>query len=72
MPSRKKSSRKSTSKKPTRRVSRKRWTAADLKVLRQEAGKKSGAQLSRLLKRSEPAVRFKASVLGISLRQRGR
>jgi len=54
-------------KKPARRK-RVLWTASEIKVLRQLAGKKSLAQLSRVLKRSAAAVRFKASLLRISLR----
>jgi len=58
-------------KKPARRK-RVLWTASDLKLLRQQAGKKNLTQLSRVLKRSEAAVRFKASLHRISLRLRGR
>lgn len=57
-------------KKVVRRGKRVLWTAADLKMLRKEAGKKSLTQLARALKRSEAAVRFKASFHRISLRLR--
>jgi hypothetical protein len=57
-------------KKVARRRKRVLWTAADLKLLRQQAGKQSLAQLGRALKRSPAAVRFKASSLRISLRRR--
>jgi hypothetical protein len=53
-----------------RRRKRVLWTAADLKALRQQAGKKSLAQIARALKRSAAAVRFKASFHRISLRRR--
>jgi len=46
------------------------WTSADLKVLRSNAGQ-GIPKLKRALKRSEAAIRFKASQEGISLRQKG-
>ena len=46
------------------------WTSSDLKTLRQQAGKKSAAQLARLLKRTAAAVQRKATKSGISLRRR--
>ena len=46
------------------------WTSSDLKTLRQQAGKKSAAQLARLLKRTAAAVQRKAMLSGISLRRR--
>jgi len=57
-------------KKVIRRRKRVLWTAADVKLLRQQAGKQTLAQLGRTLKRSAAAVRFKASSLRISLRRR--
>ena len=58
-------------KKTPRKKKRILWTPADLKVLRQHAGKKSLPQLARLLKRSEAALRFKAFTHRISLKRRG-
>jgi hypothetical protein len=55
-----------------RRGTRKLWTAADLKSLKQQAGKASVVKIARQLKRSAAAVRFRASQEGISLRQRKR
>ena len=46
------------------------WTATDFKTLRKLAGKKPTAQIARLLKRSEAAVRFKATTHSISLKRR--
>jgi len=57
-------------KKTVRPKKRVRWTAADLKLLRKEAGKKTLVELGRALKRSPAAVRFKASLHRISLRLR--
>lgn len=45
---------------PRPRRKRVLWTAAELKQLRQLAGKRSVRQIARQLKRSEAAVRFKA------------
>jgi hypothetical protein len=51
-----------------RRGSKRRvWSAADIKQLRGLAGKKSLKGIGRVLKRTEPAVRFKAHLLRISL-----
>lgn len=47
------------------------WTSSDLKLLRQSGGKTSLSKLARALKRSEAAVRLKASSERISLRQKG-
>ncbi len=44
------------------------WTASDLKFMRQNAGKMSLRSFAKALKRSAPAVRFKASEHKISLR----
>ena len=46
------------------------WTKADLKTLRQQAGRTSAAKIAIALKRSEGAVRQKAGSLGVSLRLR--
>lgn len=43
------------------------WTAADVKQLRSAAKKTPVAQIAKQLKRSEAAVRYKASILKISL-----
>lgn len=48
------------------------WTAAELKSLRQNAGKKTLAQLAKAMKRTTAAVQLKASKEGISLRLRRR
>jgi hypothetical protein len=53
-------------------VSRKKridWSAADIKQLRKDAGKKPLTQLARAFKRTPVAVQLKASKLGISLRR---
>jgi hypothetical protein len=57
-------------KRAVRRNQRVLWTAADLKTLRQNAGKKSLAQIAKLLKRSVAAVRFKSHTHRISLRRK--
>jgi len=46
------------------------WSAADLKTLRKQAGRTSVKKLARELKRTESALRQKASSLGVSLRPR--
>ena len=46
---------------------RRAWTPADVKMLRSLAGKKSAKAISRALKRSEAAVRFKAFTKRIRL-----
>lgn len=46
------------------------WTAADLKSLRKQAGRKSAAKIAKALKRTEGAVRQKAGSFGLSLRLR--
>ena len=46
------------------------WTAADLKTLRKNAGKKTAAQIGREIKRTAEAVQRKAHLQGISLRRR--
>lgn len=51
------------------RMRRKRilWTSADVKVLKQLAGKQSAKNIARQLKRSEAGVRFKAWQMKLSL-----
>ncbi len=44
------------------------WTPADVKVLHKLAGRKSARDIGRQLRRSEVAVRLKASQLAVSLR----
>jgi len=48
------------------------WTAADLKLLKQLAGKQSVKRIAKQLKRSEAAVRFKAWRKRIILAHGGR
>lgn len=50
-----------------RRRKRVDWSAADVKVLKGYAGKRSAKQIGKVLKRSESAVRFKAHTLKLSL-----
>jgi hypothetical protein len=45
------------------------WSAADLKTLRRLAGRQSTRTISKELKRSEGAVRFKAWAERIKLRR---
>lgn len=54
-------------KKSVRRRKRVDWSAADVKALKANAGKKSAAQIGKVLKRSVAAVRFKAHMLKVSL-----
>ncbi len=44
------------------------WTDSDLKVLKKLAGKKSAREIATQLRRTEVAIRLKASQLEISLR----
>jgi hypothetical protein len=46
---------------------RRAWTTAEVKVLRSLAGRKSPKTIGRTLKRTEAAIRFKASTKRISL-----
>jgi hypothetical protein len=46
------------------------WTPADLKALRKHARRTPASRIARELKRSESAVRQKASALGVSLQLR--
>lgn len=50
-----------------RRIARRPWSSADLKLLRSLAGKKSVTAIARALKRTEAAVRFKAHMKRIPL-----
>jgi hypothetical protein len=56
-------------KKTARKVARKRilWTVADVRFLRKAAGKRPVSQMARELHRSEAAVRYKATMLKVSL-----
>jgi hypothetical protein len=56
------------------RTRRKRilWSSADVKLLKQLAGKQSARQIARQLKRSEAAVRYKAWEGGVKLGARRR
>lgn len=57
-------------KKKSARGRLRRWSATELKLLRQQAGKKSRKQIARVLNRTESAVAYKAHVLRISLDMR--
>jgi hypothetical protein len=59
-------------KKPTqkKRNKRQRWTTADLKQLKTLAGRRKASAIARQLRRTEPAVRWKAHIEGISLAMR--
>lgn len=57
-------------KKSARGKTLRRWEAADVKLLKQQAGKKSLTQIAKALKRTPTAIRIKASELRVSLRQR--
>jgi hypothetical protein len=46
------------------------WTPADVKLIRNLAGKQGAKTIGRKLKRTEGAIRQKALALGISLRVR--
>lgn len=52
----------------TQRTKRTPWTPADLKRLSKLAGRVSGIRIARQLKRTEAAVRYKASTHRIRLR----
>ncbi|HTW73783.1 MAG TPA: hypothetical protein VMD56_02550 [Steroidobacteraceae bacterium] len=43
------------------------WSAADVRYLRKSAGRQAVAQIARQLHRSEAAVRYKATMLKVSL-----
>jgi len=57
-----------------KKTARKRvlWTAADVKFLRKSAGRQPVSQIARQLRRSEAAVRYKATMLKVSLALRRR
>lgn len=48
------------------------WTAADLRLLRTAARREPVSKIARQLRRSEAAVRYKATTLKISLALRSR
>jgi hypothetical protein len=52
-----------------RKTARKRvlWTTNDVKFLRKSAGRSPVSQIARQLRRSEAAVRYKATMLKVSL-----
>jgi hypothetical protein len=52
-----------------KKTARKRilWTSADVKLMRKAAGRQPVSQISRQLRRSEAAVRYKATMLKVSL-----
>lgn len=57
-----------------KKTARKRilWTGADVKFLRKSAGRQPVSQIARQLRRSEAAVRYKATMLKVSLAMRRR
>jgi len=57
-----------------KKTARKRilWTTADVKFLRKAAGRQPVSQISRQLRRSEAAVRYKATMLKVSLAMKRR
>jgi hypothetical protein len=57
-----------------KKTARKRilWTSADVKFLRKSAGRQPVSQISRQLHRSEAAVRYKATMLKVSLAMKRR
>jgi hypothetical protein len=57
-------------KKKSRPSTLKRWSSAELKMLRQHAGKKTITQIAKVLKRTVAAVRLKASSHRVSLRKK--
>jgi hypothetical protein len=48
------------------------WTAADVRLLKSEARRRPVGEIAKRLQRSEPAVRYKATTLKISLALRHR
>jgi hypothetical protein len=64
--------RRSVAVQPSRRPLANAWSAADLRFLRQNAGKKSLAQLSRRLGRTPGGITFKAFQMRLSLRHRAK
>jgi hypothetical protein len=57
-----------TEREPMRRRKRNPWTPSDLKQLKRLAGRVSAPRIARELRRSEGAVRVRASQEGVSLR----
>ena len=57
-----------------KKTARKRvlWTTADVKLMRKSAGRQPVSQIARQLRRSEAAVRYKATMLKVSLALRRR
>jgi hypothetical protein len=53
-----------------KRSKRQRWTTTDLKQLKALAGLRKASVIARQLRRTEPAVRWKAHIEGISLAMR--
>lgn len=53
-----------------RRSKRNVWTPTDLKQLKRMAGRLSASRIARELRRTEGAVRVRASQEGLSLRMR--
>ncbi len=53
---------------PRKKMKRALWTTADLKLLGKLAGRMSVKRIARQLKRTEAAVRYKASTSLIRLR----
>lgn len=51
---------------PRRRI-RRAWSSADKKLLRRLAGRQPVKAMSRELKRTEAAIRYKAHTMGIRL-----
>ena len=53
-----------------KRNKRQRWTTTDLRQLKSLAGRRKASVIARQLRRTEPAVRWKAHIEGISLAMR--
>jgi hypothetical protein len=53
-----------------KRSKRQRWTGTDLRQLKALAGRRKASVIARQLRRTEPAVRWKAHIEGISLAMR--
>jgi hypothetical protein len=53
-----------------KRSKRQRWTTTDLRQLKSLAGRRKASAIARQLRRTEPAVRWKAHIEGISLAMR--
>ena len=59
-------------KKPGKKSIKKRWPPADLLSLKKDAGRLSIKELQKKYKRTDQALRNKASTEGISLRMRAK